>query len=563
MMPICRLLLILSVLLYACWVVLVLRWVGVVLLVAMLIKQSRKQLSQLTAHGTARWADESDLVASTGLLLGRLSVQKHSFSKIFDLRVTSLVACLSFWGERTNPLVRITPVHSAIFAPTAAGKNVSFVFSHLLTCRESTVVVDPKGENALISARVREQQFGHKVVLLDPFQMVIEKPDSLNPLDFIRADSPLALDDCRDLANALVIRTGQEREPHWCDAAEMFIGGIIAFVVQHAPPEDRSLQTVRGILADPEELEAAIQVMRQSTAWGRMLSRLGNQLTYFKDNELGSCLTSVGRFLRFLDTLAIAESTKSSSFDPADLLKGKMTVYLVLPPEHMRAQSPLMRMWIGTLLRAVVKGGLRPKNKVHFLLDEAASLGHMEAVDDALDKYRGYGVRLQFFYQSLGQLKACWPDGQDQTLLSNTTQVFFGVNDYPTAEYVSARLGDETIIVRSGGVSRGRTRQTPDCGNNSSTSYSVTSSENWQQSGRRLLKPEEVLGLSERTAITFTPGVPPIWTTLVRYYEKGFREESQPGPRVKVFALSVVLFAGAVMMVLSGLGLNIHHYFAR
>ena len=99
MMPICRLLLILSVLLYACWVVLVLRWVGVVLLVAMLIKQSRKQLSQLTAHGTARWADESDLVASTGLLLGRLSVQKHLFSKIFDLRVTSLVACLSFWGK--------------------------------------------------------------------------------------------------------------------------------------------------------------------------------------------------------------------------------------------------------------------------------------------------------------------------------------------------------------------------------------------------------------------------------------------------------------------------------
>ena len=517
----------------------------------------------MTAYGTARWADESDLFATRGLLLGRLSVQKHSFSKIFDLRVNSLVACLSFWGERTNPLVRINPVHTAIFAPTGAGKGVSFVIPHLLTCRESTVVVDPKGENALITALVREQQFGQKLVLLDPFQSVIEKPDSLNPLDFIRADSPLALDDCRDLANALVIRTGQEREPHWCDAAEMFIAGIIAFVVQHAPPEDRSLQTVRGILADPEELEAAIQVMRQSTAWGGMLSRLGNQLTHFKDKELGSTLTTVGRFLSFLDTLAVAESTKSSSFDPAELLKGKMTVYLVLPPEHMRAQSPLMRMWIGTLLRAVVKGGLRPKNKVHFLLDEAASLGHLEAVDDAVDKYRGYGVRFQFFYQSLGQLKQCFPEGQDQTLLSNTTQVFFGVNDYPTADYVSARLGDETIVVRSGGVSRGRTRQTSDYGNNGSSSYSVNSSENWQQSGRRLLKPEEVLGLSERIAITFTPGVPPIWTTLVRYYEKGFREDSQLGLRVKVCALSVVMFAAAMMMVLSGLGLNIHHYFVR
>ena len=212
MMSFCRLLLILSVLLLACWVVLVLRWVGVVLLVALLVQQSRKQSSQLTAYGTARWADESDLVASKGLLLGRLSVQKKSFSKIFDRRVKSLVACLSFWGERTNPLVRINPVHTAIFAPTGAGKGVSFVIPHLLTCRESTVIVDPKGENALMTALVREKS-GQKLVLLDPFQMVIEKPDSLNPLDFIRADSPLALDDCRDLANALVIRTGQEREP--------------------------------------------------------------------------------------------------------------------------------------------------------------------------------------------------------------------------------------------------------------------------------------------------------------------------------------------------------------
>ena len=94
-----------------------------------------------------------------------------------------------------------------------------------------------------------------------------------------------------------------------------------------------------------------------------------------------------------------------SSFDPADLLTGKMTVYLVLPPEHMRAQSPLLRLWIGSMLRAVVKGGLQEKTKVHFVLDEAASLGHMDALDDAVDKFRGYGVRLQLYYQSLGQLK--------------------------------------------------------------------------------------------------------------------------------------------------------------
>ena len=53
------------------------------------------------------------------------------------------------------------------------------------------------------------------------------------------------------------------------------------------------------------------------------------------------------------------------------------------------------------MLRAVVAGGLRNDKKVHFILDEAASLGHMDALDDAVDKYRGYGVRLQLYYQIL------------------------------------------------------------------------------------------------------------------------------------------------------------------
>ena len=108
---------------------------------------------------------------------------------------------------------------------------------------------------------------------------------------------------------------------------------------------------------------------------------------------------------------------------------------------------------------------------------------------------------------------------RDQTLLSNCTQVFFGVNDYPTAEYVSNRLGEATILVESGGTSTRASRQTPDWGITAAPPIPVNSSDNWAQQGRKLLRPEEVLALDERTAITFTPGVPPIRTRLVRYYE--------------------------------------------
>ena len=196
--------------------------------------------------------------------------------------------------------------------------------------------------------------------------------------------------------------------------------------------------------------------------------------------------------------------------------------------------------------------------RVHFVLDEAASLGHMDCLDDAVDKYRAYGVRLVLCYQSTGQLKTCWPEGRDQTLLSNTTQIFFGVNDQQTAEYVSARLGEETVLIESGGTSTGSSRQRADYGHDS-TSYSSNANNNWQQHGRKLLKPEEVLAPDERTAITFTPGSRPIWTTLVRYYERGFKggRFAEMWKRMKMAFNCVALFAMMLCLLLALLGVNL------
>jgi type IV secretion system protein VirD4 len=536
---------------------------------------AKRGYQALTAFGTARWADASDLRAAgmlgatSGLIIGRVGDNKKppfgkAMQDLFRSWVPSKEACEHFLasiriGRKSTvqpALVRLPKVvHSLICAPTGVGKGVSFIDPFVLTCPDSMVIVDFKAEIARLTARHRREVFGHHTVIIDPYKIVTQTPDTLNIVEFIKKDSPVAIDEARDAAEAMVIRTGQEKDPHWVDSAEAWISALIALVVYYGEPNDRSLQTVRTLLSSPDKLEMAIKLMCASDAFEGMLARMGNQLTHFKDKELSSTMTTTNRFLRFLDTLAVAESTKTSSFDPADLLKGKMTIYLVLPPEHMRAQSPLLRLWIGSLLRAVVRGGLQEHTKVHFVLDEAASLGHMEALDDAVDKYRGYGVRLQFYYQSLGQLRKCFPDGQEQTLLSNVSQVFFGINDLPTAEYVSNRLGEETIVVRSGGTSTGKSQQTT----KESMSYgsSTNANDNWAQQGRKLLKPEEVLTLSDRIAITFTPGVPPIWTTRIRYFEER-NLGRQPGrwERFKEMAnvvsgslILLLLMAGFLVMV--------------
>jgi type IV secretion system protein VirD4 len=520
-----------------------------------------------TAYGTARWSTIEDiphLLEGSGLILGYMEGRPSRLSGIkalFNSRLPANRAVRRFLQslQRKAPvnLVRLSnSVHVAVFAPTGVGKGVSCILPFLLTCSQSCVIIDPKGENFKISADAR-RRMGHRVVRLDPFNVCGPGGDTFNPLHPVDRNVMTAIDECRDLAEAMVTRTGQEKDPHWTDAAEIWIASMIATTIAFAAEADKNLQSVRKLLTDPERMQDAIKIMCDSPdIWDGMLQRLGHQLTNFKDKELASTLTSTNRFMRFLDTVAIADNCRESSFDPMDLLTGKMTVYLILPPDHMRAQSPLLRLWIGSMLRAVVKGGLQEHTKVHFILDESASLGHMDALDDAVDKYRGYGIRCQFYYQSIGQLKKCWPDGQDQTLLSNVTQVFFGVNDQQTAEYVSARLGESTIIVSSGGTSSSTSHSYSKTGEGSS-SHSTSTNNNWAQLGRKMLKPEEVATLDNRIAITFAPGLLPICTWLARYYEKSF-VIPRPMGILKIAADTFCLFLTALMLAVVATGIIVN-----
>lgn len=43
-------------------------------------------------------------------------------------------------------------------------------------------------------------------------------------------------------------------------------------------------------------------------------------------------------------------------------------------------------------------------NVVHIVIDEAAALGHVPAIDDMLAFGRGYGLRCHLFFQNAAQL---------------------------------------------------------------------------------------------------------------------------------------------------------------
>ena len=93
---------------------------------------------------------------------------------------------------------------------------------------------------------------------------------------------------------------------------------LAQLVVMLGQPGDRSLQTVRAILADTEKISVAIGMLCKSEAWGGILARFGSQLQQFKDKELSSTLTTTNRFLRFLDSPHIERAASPSVASASD-----------------------------------------------------------------------------------------------------------------------------------------------------------------------------------------------------------------------------------------------------
>ena len=489
------------------------------------------------AHGTARLATAMDLHAhhllgQDGIILGRASYTAgptlgEAFRYLLtlppwrsDTAVSLVFAAFAGkkWGR--DKIIRIYDyVHVLTCAATGRGKGVSVLIPNLLSYIFSCVVTDPKCELFKLTGAHRRRKFKHRIVRVDPYGLGGPGADTFNPMDLIDPKSPHLIDQARDLASMLVVRTGKENETYWNDMAEAVLTTFIAFVAACEPmPECRNLQTVRDLVCDRKKFSNALAWMQQSNACDGMLRRLAASLSWLVDRELGSVLASVQRHTNFLDSAAVAASTATSSFDARALRTSRMTVYLCLPPDKLVSLAALNRMWVGSIVRAATMGGANERNPVLFLLDEVGNMGHIQALEDAVTLLRGYGVRLWFIFQSMAQITKCFGDRAPVFLDNIDTQQYFGVNTYESADAISKRLGDATITNESWNRTRGDSRSyggKGQEGGNVSSGSSITISE----MGRRLLKPEEIMCLPEDLAVIFHRNLPPICARLLRYYD--------------------------------------------
>jgi type IV secretion system protein VirD4 len=101
------------------------------------------------------------------------------------------------------------------------------------------VVIDPKGENASICARRRASGseycdgLDQRTFVFDPFK-ASKVADALratfNPLDALDPGNEEAVDDASRIADALVVTSGEEKDPFWNEQARTLIKNLILHV---------------------------------------------------------------------------------------------------------------------------------------------------------------------------------------------------------------------------------------------------------------------------------------------------------------------------------------------
>lgn len=479
---------------------------GLLLLIAFVfaIFHRRPWRGSGTAYGTSRWCTEyhlriAKMFSKTGLIIGRTA--------------------------RRRKLIRIYKyVHLSVFAPTGAGKGVSFVIPTLLDYRKGSVFVfDPKGELYKITSKAR-RKMGQRILRIDPFNVCGPGGDTFNVLDLI-VEGDMLIDDARAAAEALIVHAPEgDRDPHWNASAAILFTAMIVATALIMKGSDRNLNSMREMISDTAVFQ---EIIKRLQSLGGMPARLGNMLEKqsTSEKEMSGVFSTAHTHSVFLDSHPIANTVASSSFSADVLLQPGTTLFFILPVEMLDSHRNFLRLVTSSLLRHIMRHGVKNNGEVLFILDECASLAGLDALAQALALGRGKGVRLYMFWQSVEQAQAAFRNTPNLVSDNSDAQIFFGVNSFTTAEHVSKLLGTWTMAISSANESTSHTRPawgSTTHGDNRSVSRSETRS--WSEISRPLLFPAEILQTSGEFLFAFIRGIPPLYARRIVFFnDKLFR----------------------------------------
>lgn len=395
---------------------------------------------------------------------------------------------------------------SIIFGRPEVGKTTKLVIPTLLTFKAGSVVVtDPKG-TLTAQTDERRKALGNRVIYLNPWREELHdkvgvdyEDTGFNPLSLLKAsDGVGAVKD-----NAAMISKMLSPCPAGRGASENFFNEASARVLADvmtfstfSPNHDNTLtalyRLVHGTHDDWKALcrdMVALPSPDLSAAAKNILSHMAS------DRQWAGVDSSLKGAVEIYDPdKPLGKHVEKDGFDPDDLKREKITVYLVCPSSRRADNKRWFSLVMSLCAEAIARGGYT--HPILLLIEEMGNLGYFP-MTRFLAELREAGLRAVLTLQSVRQLNEIY--GQEEARLIVdlcAVRQYLQIDDLETARMVSDTLGDYQHIEQD---ENGR----------------VTVRER-----RPIMRPHEVMRLNEKEQLIMPSGrCPPILARLKPYYQ--------------------------------------------
>jgi type IV secretory pathway TraG/TraD family ATPase VirD4 len=350
-------------------------------------------------------------------------------------------------------------------AGSRGSKGVTAIIPNLLLWEGSALVVDPKGTNALVTAR-RRRAMGQEVFVFDPFRVLApelkkinktffevfgkDEPDSFNPLANLDLESLTIREDLAVISDAQVVPEPAQKDNHWNDGAKTGIGGFDGHLVSHPKYKDRaSLPMIRDLLAlDTDEFAELLADMSANRQVGDLARDAASRFIRGIDtDEIRNIISNMDRHTDWLSSPAMRDmlSQPVPSFRFSKLKETPTTAYLVIPPRFLDVHKRFLRLFINLALKEIASGG-RSKIPLLLLIDEFQQLGKMPEIVKAYRLLAGNNVCIWCFAQDWPGVVELYGPSDAKSFLSNSRAVqVFSLNDEDSLELISKHIGTRSM----------------------------------------------------------------------------------------------------------------------
>ena len=388
---------------------------------------------------------------------------------------------------------------------SGSGKTRFLAKPNLMLANASFIVTDPKGEmlRAVGNLFLEEGYVLRVFDLIDP-----AKSDCYNPFCYIRKDA-----DVFKLIDNFIKNTtpkgAKANDPFWEKSETALDAALMLYLLHEAPPEDQNMETILymiengGAKEEDDDYQSPLDLLFEALEEEQPDHIAVRQYHIFKQaagKTAKSILVSAAVRLASFTLPEIQRITASDDMELGKLGERKQAIFCIIPDSN----DASLNFLVGMLYTQAFQELYYQADKVHqgalpvpvrLMFDEFANVALPDGYARLQATMRSRNIMSTIILQNISQLKALFKDDWEGIIGNADSFVYLGGNEQSTHKYISELLGKETIDTRTSSQSKGR---------------NGSFSQNFQQTGRELMTPDEVRRLDNKNAIVLIRGEKPV-----------------------------------------------------